>query len=109
MKLFTLNLSMHFKKCQNFQTKNKLKDLVLAKISGIPKYHTSFNFVDGLKLEYQSKSIRLLRGFSVSAQYSSSNSKRRWLNFFKSDAHLGKQPLSKTVPAILHKMCGLML
>ena len=37
MKLFTRNLSIHFKKCQNFQTKNKLKELVLAKISPIPQ------------------------------------------------------------------------
>ena len=26
--------------------------------------------------------------------------------FFKTDVHLGKQPLSKTVPAIPQKMCG---
>ena len=31
------NLSIHFKKCQNFQTKNKLKELILAKISPIPQ------------------------------------------------------------------------
>ena len=37
MKFFTRNLSVHFKKCQNFQTKNKLKELVLAKISRIPQ------------------------------------------------------------------------
>ena len=28
-------VSIHLKKCQNFQTKNKFKELVLAKISGI--------------------------------------------------------------------------
>ena len=28
---------MHFKKFQNFQTKNKLKELILAKISRIPQ------------------------------------------------------------------------
>ena len=33
MKFFTRNLSIHFKKLQNFQTKNKLKELILAKIS----------------------------------------------------------------------------
>ena len=37
MKLFTRNLSIHLKRCQNFQTKNILKELVLAKISRIPQ------------------------------------------------------------------------
>ena len=30
MKFFTRNLSIHSKKCQNFQTKNKLKELILG-------------------------------------------------------------------------------
>ena len=37
MKFFTRNLSIHLKRCQNFQTKNILKELVLAKISRIPQ------------------------------------------------------------------------
>ena len=37
MKFFTRNLSTHFKKCQNFQTKNKLKELILAKITRTPQ------------------------------------------------------------------------
>ena len=37
MKFFTRDLSIHFKKFQNFQTKNKLKELILAKISRIPQ------------------------------------------------------------------------
>ena len=36
MKFFTRNLSIHFKKCQNFSTKNKLTELILAKVSHIP-------------------------------------------------------------------------
>ena len=53
MKLFTRNLSIHFQKCQNFQTKNKLKGLILAKTSRTRKYHTSFNLAGGSKLLYQ--------------------------------------------------------
>ena len=37
MKFFTRNLSMQFKRCQNFQRKNKLKKLILAKITRIPQ------------------------------------------------------------------------
>ena len=37
MKFFTCNLYIHFKKCQNFQKKNKLKELILVKISRIPQ------------------------------------------------------------------------
>ena len=37
MKFFTCNLTMHFNRYQNFQTKKKLKELVLAKISHIPQ------------------------------------------------------------------------
>ena len=37
MKFFKRNLSLHFKKCQNFQATNKLKELDLAKISRIPQ------------------------------------------------------------------------
>ena len=70
MKFFTHNLSLYFnKKCQNFQTKNKLKELILAKISDIPQIsQITFNLVAGLKLQCQWKSISLLRGFSLSVQ-----------------------------------------
>ena len=37
MKFFTRNLPIHLKKCQNFQTKNKEKELTLAKILRIPQ------------------------------------------------------------------------
>ena len=55
MKFFTHNLSLYFnKKCQNFQTKNKLKELILAKISDIPQIsQITFNLVAGLKLQCQ--------------------------------------------------------
>ena len=84
MKFFTRNLSLPFKKCQNFQTKNKLKELVLA-YQAFHKYHTSFNLVSELKLQW--KSFSLLRGFSVSVQCWSSNSKNIWCNSFKSAVH----------------------
>ena len=73
MNFFTRNSSIHFKKCQNFQTKNE--------------FNTSFNLVDRLKLEYQLKSISLPRGFSGSVQFSSSNSKNVWRNSLKSGVH----------------------
>ena len=91
-----MNLFIHFKKCQNFQTKNKLKELILAKIHEFRIYHMSFNFVWGLKW----KSISLLRGFCVTVQCSSSNSKSLWRNSIKKGEHLA----SKTVPAIPQKM-----
>ena len=50
--------------------------------------------------------MSLLRGFSVSVQFSSSDSKNLWRNSFKSGVHEGKQLLSKTVAAILQKICG---
>ena len=37
MKFVTRNLSIQFKNCQNFQTKSKMKELILAKISRIPQ------------------------------------------------------------------------
>ena len=94
------------KKCQIFQTKNKLKELILAKYHAFHKYHTSFDLLGGLKLQYQWKSINLLRGFFVSVQCSRSNSKNLWRNSLKSSVQLRKWPLSKTMPAILQKMRG---
>ena len=37
MKFFTHNLSIQFKKCQNFQTNNKLREFISVKISCIPQ------------------------------------------------------------------------
>ena len=36
MNFFRRNLSVPFKKCQNFKAQNKLKELILSKISCIP-------------------------------------------------------------------------
>ena len=37
MNFFKRNLSMHFKKYHNFQTENKLKELVLVNYYAIPE------------------------------------------------------------------------
>ena len=111
MKFFTSNLSIHFRKCQNFQTKNKLKELILAKTLCIPKISYVVNLVGGLKLQYQWKCISVLRGFSVSVsvQCSSSNSKNLWCNSLKSDVIWGNSRWAKPCPQFLKKCAVFML
>ena len=107
MKFFTRNLSIHFKKCPNFRSSSKWKKLILA-YHAFQKYHTSFNLLGGLKLQFQWNSISLPRGFSVSVQCSSSNSKNLQHSSFKSREHFRKQPLSKTELAISQKTLRLL-
>ena len=65
MKFFTPDLSIHFKMCQGFQTKNKLEELNLDETSPISQISTSFNLVGGLNLQYQWQSISLLSSESI--------------------------------------------
>ena len=70
-----------------FKQRTNWKNSFWLKYHAFHKYHTSFNLVGGLKLQYQLKNISLLKGFSGNVQWSSSNSKNLWRNFFKGSVH----------------------
>ena len=78
------------KSVKMFKQRTDWKNSFWLKYYALWNYHMSFNLVGGFRLQYQWKSISLLRGFSVSVQCSSSNSKNILRDSFKSSVHLRK-------------------
>ena len=101
--LYNLKSVKIFKQITNWENSFQLKYHVFH------KYHTSFHLVGGLKLQKQWKIINLLRGFSVSIQCLTLNSKNRWHNSFRRRVYFRKLPLTKTVPMIPEKCAIFML
>ena len=104
MKFFIHNLSIQFKKCQNFQT-NKLREFMSVKISCIPQMPHIISSCRWIKVTEAMKNYKSSERILCKDTMFDSNSKNSWHNSFRRHVYFRKLPVTKTVPMIPQVMC----